>query len=516
MKFIFLSLFVTFIGFFYSNLSAQNNAKSGDYYYKVSTYDRAIKAYKRELRKKNNDSQILYKIVDSYLNSNLNRAEALPFVKQLVEKDRSPETVYLHAKVLFYAYKFPEAISEFEWVKMHVTHEDELYRQSGIYIQWILNANAYMVSPVDVTFINLGKSINTNKSELNPFVSVNDDNLVYSSNKRYLSKIGANCYNVCKSNRLKNTWQKAKTLNYYVNSGYDEIVGGYAKDADRLFVFHNREGNEKIAYASPAGKMKYSLLEDFGYPIDRKGGEFGIWSSESSDTLIFAGENDKGNTDLFYSLKLPDGSYGEARPMSGYINTSYDENFPVLCNGGKRLYFSSNGEFSMGGFDLFYSDWDEETKEWRRPVNLGYPVNDVYDNYSISKPRGKRYAYVSALKDGGYGERDIYKVLFKEEEPNSLILRCNTFLDTDSGKVLPPFVIRAELRDSVDNKLVGSYRVSGDSARFVMAIMPGKYRLIFKNGVKDLYSLYYEVPEMWYSNEAFNQEFIIPYKNEEE
>ncbi len=503
-----VSLFLT-NGF----MHGQSKPKGGDYYYKVGTYDRALRGYKRELRKSNNRAELYKKIVDCYIKSNVDKKDALNYLDKLLEEERNSETVFKHGQVLFYTMNFDLAMLEFEWVKLHEERDSELYKQSNLYLNWILNANAFVKKPIDVEFINLGNDINTSKSELNPYVSIKDDILLFSSNKRYSSVIGINYYNVCKSERDRNKWQNSKTLGRNINSQFDEIVAGCSPEGNPLFVFHNRNGNEKIGYSVLNDRNKYTYLEDYKYPIDQKGGEFGIWLSQSEDTLIFVRDNSEGNTDIFYSLKLPDGNYGEPRPIPGEVNSPYDENFPVLVDQGKRLYFSSNNEYSIGDYDLFYSDWNEETKAWGKPVNLGYPLNDVYDNYTISMPQNKRYAYVSAVRPEGYGERDIYKVLFKSETPDNLILRCNAVFATDTGVIVPNISMQAELKEAKENEVIGRYQLSRDSAKFVLAIEPGKYILTFLNNGKEIYKTNLDIPEMTYSTQPVNKEFIIP-KNE--
>ncbi len=501
---------------FHVTMLGENKPKSGDYYFKVGTYDRAIRAYKRELKRDKQNIDLLNNIIDSYLKSSVDKSEALEYTNRLLEINRNSESVFKHAQVLFYLLKFNDAKKEFEWVKLHQEKESELYKDSDKFLQWILNAMAYTSKPDDVEFINLGKSINTNKSELSPFVTRNEEQLIFSSNKRYLSKIGINYYNICNSERENNLWIKSRNFGYYINSEYDEIVAGCSPDGTSLFVFHNRQGSDKLGFSVKNEKGRFSYLKDFGHPIDMKGGEYGAWVSESRDTLFFVSENEKGNTDIYYSIRLPNKEFAEARPIPGNVNTDYDENFPVLSNNGKRLYFSSDNQYSMGGYDLFYSDWNEEKKEWGSPVNLGYPINDVFDNYTISMPRGKRYAYVSAIRPEGYGERDIYKVLFKTETPDNLILRCKTVLKTDTGLIVPNFDLQAEIRDSVSNKVIGIYHLSNDSAKFVMALTPGNYKLMFKDNDIEVYQTRLSVPEMVYSSDPIFKEFVIPKQEDSE
>ncbi len=491
-------------------ISAQSRNKNGDYYYKVRTYDRAIKAYKRELRKKPNNIQLLKKITDSYLNSNMMRSQAIQYAERVIVKERTPETVLKYGMALFYGRFFNRASKELEWVQIQSKSESDEYKTAQKYLNWILNAKAHIVNPLDVKLINLGKQINTNKSEINPFVTSKEDKLVYSSNKRYHSNIGANYYNVNFSLREKDEWSKGKSIGYAVNSGFDEIVAGYTPDGSDLFVFHNQGRQEQIGYSEYEGGYRFSELHPFGNPIDQKGGEYGVWLTQTKDTLYYVSENENGDTDIYYALKLPNGKFGLPRPIPGFVNSKYDENFPVLSNNGKRLYFSSNGENSIGGYDLFYSDWNDVDKEWGNPVNLGYPINDTNDNYNIGFTHNSRYAYISSIQPEGHGERDIYKVVFNEKPASNTILKCSVELQTDTGNIVPPYEIIVELSDSVSNKKIGSYTCSYDSAKFVMAIEPGIYKLTFLNNLKVKYSDYITIPEMSFENIPENRVFIIP------
>ncbi len=484
--------------------------KSGDYYYKVATFDRAIKEYTRELRKNNNDKKTLEKIVSAYLLSNVDRSEALPYIEKLLQSERNSKYVLMHGKVLFYGEMFEEAMAEFEWVKDNTQIDSEEYNDADKYIKWTLNAQALISSPLDVEFLNLGRGINTNKSELNPFITSDEEALVYSTDKKYNSYAGANYYNVSMSLRESNKWDKGKYLSSDINSQFDEIVAGYSGDGNHLFVFHNRDKSEKVGYSEYEGDRKFTALKEFGYPIDKKGGEYGVCFSYSSDTIFFASENVEGNTDIYYSILLPNGEYGEPRELPGLVNTSYDENFSMVTNGGKRLYFSSNCESSMGGYDLFYSDYDEHEKEWGKPVNLGYPINDLYDNYTISFSGDGRYAYVSDVRDDSYGERDIYKIIFKEKSPTNLIMKCRIRMDTDTGTIIPPCSMSVVVSDQNNSEELGRYKCTTDSAQFILALTPGKYLLSFKADGNVLMQSPIDVDEMYYKQEALYKDFIIP------
>ncbi len=486
--------------------------RDGDYYFKVSTFDRAIKEYQREWRRNKNNTDILEKIVISYLNSNVDRLEGLPYIEKLLQTKRNSKTVLQHGKILYYGLMFREAILEFEWVKMHAAEDSEEYIDADKYLKWTLNAQALIESPVNVDFVNAGKGINTNKSELNPFINEDEDILAYSTDKKYNSAVGIYYYNVSVSLKDNYKWEKGKYLTSGVNSFYDEIVAGFSKDGQELFVFNNTKGSESVGYAKYEGGRKFSPLTKFGNPIDGRGGEFGVCLSGSRDTIYFAAENELGKTNIYYSIKLPTGEYGSPREVPGKINTKDNENFATLSKDGKRLYFSSDCENSMGGYDLFYSDYDEKTGTWMYPVNLGYPINDLYDNYTISFTGDKRYAYVSAVREEGYGERDIYKIVFNDKQPTNLILKCKIKMDTDTGTIIPPSELSVLLKNSKGEE-IGKYKCTTDSAKFIMAITPGDYSVACISEDVVIWETPLLVDEMYYKNVPIYKEFVIPNEN---
>jgi hypothetical protein len=107
--------------------------------------------------------------------------------------------------------------------------------------------------------------------------------------------------------------------------------------------------------------------------------------------------------------------------MGAPINTEYDEESPFISPNGEVLFFSSTGHNTMGGFDIFFSEKND--KGWAPPQNMGYPINTTDDDlYYISSPDGKRGYYTSSLKEGGFGEKDIWEISLAEKKEQALVV----------------------------------------------------------------------------------------------
>ncbi|MEN8157094.1 MAG: hypothetical protein ABFS10_09090 [Bacteroidota bacterium] len=95
-----------------------------------------------------------------------------------------------------------------------------------------------------------------------------------------------------------------------------------------------------------------------------------------------AGRTDKDGTQLFRVKKGPYRTWGDPEEIK-QLNTEGDELLPYFDPIGNDLYFSSNGGRGIGGFDLYRSHFDRERDVWSEPVNMGFPINSVMDEFLL-------------------------------------------------------------------------------------------------------------------------------------
>jgi len=142
-----------------------------------------------------------------------------------------------------------------------------------------------------------------------------------------------------------------------------------------------------------------------------------------------------GESDIFVTDIIGDGTYGPIKNLGNNINTIARETFPYISQEGV-LYFSSDGHQGLGGLDVFatkiaYNDYSQPV------VNVGEPVNTPKDDFSYIFDSGAKTGYFASNRDGGMGGDDIYG--FVENEP--LVLDCiqevtGTVRDRISNEVL--------------------------------------------------------------------------------
>lgn len=107
-----------------------------------------------------------------------------------------------------------------------------------------------------------------------------------------------------------------------------------------------------------------------------------IFLSPDKNTIYYSsyGETEDNGKDIYCIKKLGNGKWSPVPFNIPGINTPYDEEFPCVTPDGKTLFFSSKGFNTMGGYDIYKCNWNENTQSWGEPINLGSPINSPYDD----------------------------------------------------------------------------------------------------------------------------------------
>lgn len=132
--------------------------------------------------------------------------------------------------------------------------------------------------------------------------------------------------------------------------------------------------------------------------------------SPDDKTLYFVSNHydGYGGKDIFYTRKDEQGKWGKPINLGSNINTLNDEIAPFIAFDNRTLYFSSNGHFGLGGFDIFYSYGSDST--WQQPKNLGKPYNSSADEKHFVADATALSGYKSSRRNSTFGGHDILKI----------------------------------------------------------------------------------------------------------
>lgn len=158
--------------------------------------------------------------------------------------------------------------------------------------------------------------------------------------------------------------------------------------------------------------------------------------SGDGQTLIFATlrEDETKGIDLYKSERDFNGNWKQAEPLSDVINTETHEKTPFFHADSKTLYFASKGHDNFGGYDVFFSKF--ENGEWTRPKNLGYPINTESDEHGyVVSTDGRRVYYASKMfKDQPQKHINVFSFeLYEEARPDEVMLLKGNLKNKDGS-----------------------------------------------------------------------------------
>lgn len=108
------------------------------------------------------------------------------------------------------------------------------------------------------------------------------------------------------------------------------------------------------------------------------------YSTESGDIMMWSENDEEHKEVIMQSEQLMDSSWEDPLNVGSVLNEGGNVRNPFLLTDGVTLYFSGNGEGSMGGYDLFVATKDPVTGEFRQPMGLGYPFNSPFNEYMMA------------------------------------------------------------------------------------------------------------------------------------
>ena len=336
--------------------------------------------------------------------------------------------------------------------------------------------------------INLGDSVNTERSEYYPTLSISDSLLVFTR----MSNTGEN---FVKSNFTNNHFTMAEIVEGSINRQALKGAATVSNDGEWLIFagdfFEKGYGSYDlyISYSTPDG---WSEPENLGENINSPYWESAPSISPDSRTLYFSSDRPGGygGRDLYMSTRQANGKWGRAINLGSIINTAGNELYPYIHADNQTLYFTSDGLPGYGKTDLFISR-KTSLDEWSKPENLGYPINTIEDEGSICISSNGLTAFYASDRADTRGGLDLYKFDLREDiRPFKTLYVRGRVYDAITLKGLPCSV---ELIDNATNKTIMKI-VADELGKYFIPLPVGKdYTFIVNRKGYLFYSNLYEL-----------------------
>ena len=344
---------------------------------------------------------------------------------------------------------------------------------------------------VGVNFENLGDSINSKENEYLPSLSLDDKTLVFTRN------VGGNeDFFISHFDSIQN-WRKAQNMGYPPNTG---LPDGAAKlSADGYYLFYTRcDLRSPNGYEGGGCDIVFSYQEDtvwsdaqkLGATINTPGYEGQPCLSSDNKDLYFVSDREGGfgGKDIWVS-HFANYLWSAPENLGPNINTSKDETAPFIHPDNVSFYFSSNGQIGLGDNDLFLSRRNNDGT-WKKPINLGSPINTKgFDGSIVVNAKGTK-GYCASNRSDSKGGLDLYSFdLYPAIKPIPTICLKGFVEDKLYGTKI--WNAKINFTDTYNNTDIGLIKSNKGDASYTKALQVGKNYLISVdvNGYRPFYKL---------------------------
>lgn len=412
------------------------------------------------------------------------------------EKGASLDVIYYLAHAKHMLGKIDDAEKFYNQFKKESIKKSVLISETDLNLKQCKIARQQLANPdPNVNIQNLGTEINTAYPEYSAVVSLDGSALYFTSKRPWLAEDSS--LNIefkediyVSTLNANNTWNPIHRLEF-CDESQNEASISVSADERRIYIYRDQTGGGDIFFSDFSSNQFSIIAGD-----DRDGVNTKHWETHCSVTLdgktmYFVSDRPGGygGRDIYRIDRTEDGGWTAPKNLGPKVNSQYDEDGVFIAVDNQTLYFSSNGEKSMGGFDVFVTQ-QNENGEWSEPKNLGYPLNTCSDEIYYTTTIDGRKAYLTSLRVDGKGEKDIYEILHNYVGLNN-VSYIDGIIKTVNNEPLPEDIaIRFSCSDCKDTTSFLVYPRLRDG-NFYASIEPCKnYTMtyVYENGNKTIKS----------------------------
>ncbi|MEQ6119724.1 OmpA family protein [Reichenbachiella sp. MALMAid0571] len=311
--------------------------------------------------------------------------------------------------------------------------------------------------PPPGVLLNMGRRINSRKADYGPTLALNDDVLIFTS-QRNESEKGLDFTeneDLFFSTRKNGFWDLSQELKA-INTQYNEGSACLSRDKKTLYFSRCESplsmGNCDIFMATMQEDSTWGGIKNLGFNVNSISWDSHPSLSHTEDTLYFASDRigGFGLSDIYFTYKDGNGGWARAQNLGPVINTRKNDVSPFYHPKHHVLYFSSNGQlYSFGEFDI-YKAYKKDNR-WSEPVNIGPLVNGPGNEFYFTIDSESRDLYYSRSANRDLTKQDLYSFpLPMGANPNALTRVTGSLTDSLTGKPFTGIVSIIDMDEKVE------------------------------------------------------------------
>ncbi len=437
-----------------NNLFGQSiQEKKADQLYEDYAYSKAVEVYEALHQEDSSNPKYIQRLAYSY-DKMLDFKKALKYYTLLVQSgEHKSEDYYEYAQLLRIDGQLNESKS---WLVKYIISSPGDQRAKN----QLENINMLLELKSNVENIDV-KNLATNTRYTDMCPTFYKDKVVYSSAKDSFSMVRNNFdwnsqpfLDLYMSDAGPDpNIKKVKNFSSSINSRFHEGPVCFTNDLNTIYFTRNSYLNGKVSrtaegvnnlkiFVADLDGNEWKNIRSFKYNSDLYSVGHPALSPDNK-TLYFVSDmpGGYGETDIYKSVWTGN-SWGKPLNLGESINTKGKEMFPYVDKDG-ILYFSSNGQPSIGGLDVFAAKEDENGKYL--VLNLGSPLNSRYDDFGFVIEKDSLQGYFTSNRPGGKGSDDNYyfkvlkidlRIQAFDEHTKAVLPGTKVSLTLDGGQIL--------------------------------------------------------------------------------
>jgi peptidoglycan-associated lipoprotein len=280
------------------------------------------------------------------------------------------------------------------------------------------------------------------------------------------------------------------SLSNTINTKVHEANAVFTKDGNTMYFTRNnyhdgkkKRDENKIShlkiYSAKKVNGSWINIKELSFNSDNYSVSHPTLSKDESQ-LYFSSDmpGTLGSFDIFVVERNENGTYGTPKNLGSTINTEQREQFPFVSKN-NTLYFASDGHLGLGGLDIFKSTMRDGN--YSSPKNLSDKINSNLDDFAFIIDETSETGYFSSNRKGGKGDDDIYRFTQLKTHYVQGLVQDKNSLDLLPGSMVTLF-------DQNNNNIADT--IVGTNAAFKFKLESNKKYTI--KGTRKLY-LPYEV-----------------------
>ncbi|MBR2063092.1 MAG: PD40 domain-containing protein [Bacteroidales bacterium] len=243
---------------------------------------------------------------------------------------------------------------------------------------------------------------------------------------------------------------------------------------DKLLLSENGRSMSSFAYSPVVVARHKFSLDDFFlyYPLpDRswralpnqldssavRGISRALYAPDDAESIYFSAEDQDGIRNI-YKTELQDTIWTYPSLLNEHLTSPASEIYPLISDDGKQLYFSSEGLYGVGGYDIYVSEWSEDDQDWSVPVNMGFPYSSPSDDFLFMNTEDRSHTIFASNRDCSADSVWVYILEFdnmpvrKAVNDPEMLVEIARLDPVDASETFGETEVSADMPENIDTR----------------------------------------------------------------